>query len=72
MDIYELAELMHDKLCHGNHIDGCSWYYENDKSYPVKDKWTEAYAHKEYLKRAEKTMESNLPAEDIAKVINTL
>jgi hypothetical protein len=25
----ELAEILHDKQCHWNHTDGCSWYYSS-------------------------------------------
>lgn len=27
-DEAKLAELMHQKMCHDNHADGCSWLYE--------------------------------------------
>jgi hypothetical protein len=30
----KVAELLHEKLCHFNHTDGCDWHYwswENDK-----------------------------------------
>jgi len=43
----ELAELIHEKLCHWNHTDGCGWYYE---------KWDDlnlGYSKKEYYKKAE-------------------
>lgn len=45
---YDLAIFLHSKFCHGNHTDGCSWYYA------VKDgmhDWSD-YAHEEYLKKA--------------------
>ena len=28
-EAYKLAEVLHSKLCHWNHIDGCGWDYEN-------------------------------------------
>ena len=27
--INRLAEALHEKLCSGNHTDGCSWHYES-------------------------------------------
>jgi|TARA_R110000824_G_scaffold105368_8_gene249347 hypothetical protein len=26
---YRLAEMIHSKMCHWNHIDGCGWHYES-------------------------------------------
>lgn len=25
----EIAEELHDVLCHSNHTDGCAWYYDD-------------------------------------------
>jgi hypothetical protein len=38
-----LAERLHSLLCFANHIDGCSWEYEEDWEKP---------RHRDYLKRA--------------------
>lgn len=71
MDIYELATLMHDKLCSYDHTDCCDWYYrDNDK-----DKWTQGRItmHKVYLEKAEIVVaHSGLPISDIAKVFLNL
>lgn len=58
---HELAEFLHSKLCNRNHTDGCSWYYH-------KDDWNN-YAHKEYLDKAKKMLETELYIEDIKKII---
>jgi hypothetical protein len=42
-----LAELIHDKLCHCNHTDGCEWHYQNWDSI---DRNSTKY---EYLKKAQ-------------------
>jgi hypothetical protein len=38
-----LAEKLHYLLCNANHIDGCSWEYEEDWEKP---------RHREYLEKA--------------------
>lgn len=69
----ELASRLHDCLCTWNHIDGCGWYYENDKSYPVPT-W-EGYAHADYLKRAqtlEERLSPDVPIEVIIMVVQKM
>lgn len=46
-----LAELLHEKLCHHNHIDGCGWYYEIDDP----KVWIQ-HAHKRYLDQARRIL----------------
>lgn len=29
---YKLADVIHSKLCHYNHTDGCGWHYESWKN----------------------------------------
>ena len=43
-----LATELHNKLCHSNHTDGCTWYYSEQD-------WTE-YSHKKYLTKAENVL----------------
>lgn len=49
----QLAIFLHKRLCHCNHTDQCSFYHEIKG---VEDDWTR-YAHKEYLKKADKMLE---------------
>lgn len=44
----EIAELLHEELCHHNHTDGCGWYYGN-----WGDKVLE-YSRQQYLDKARK------------------
>lgn len=45
----QLAIMLHTKLCHDNHTDRCSFYYEIKG---IEDDWT-AYTHKTYLEKAD-------------------
>lgn len=47
-ETHELATILHKKQCHVNHVDQCSWDYEND--------WS-AYTHKQYAKKAKAILE---------------
>jgi hypothetical protein len=47
--IFELAETMHRKLCHLDHIEYCTWDYEIGRAYL----WHEN-AHRKYLEKATK------------------
>lgn len=48
----ELAELLHENLCHANHTDGCDWYY---------NKWTNpGYDRQRYLEKAWRLREAGL------------
>jgi hypothetical protein len=68
MDIYELANHIHELYCQSSHIDQCGWEYENARQ----TKWDEKYsAHDSYLRRAKNIVEE-LPQyspEDIVAVI---
>jgi hypothetical protein len=49
-DVIELAELLHKRLCHWNHTDGCSWEYED---------WSNLHGNSarcEFAKKAEKIL----------------
>lgn len=68
MTIYELAELMHTKLCTWNHIDQCAWHYRS-----APDKWETSWEHKNYLEKAQNMVEkTGLEPDDIAKVIKAI
>lgn len=41
-----VAEYLHGQLCHENHTDGCSWYYEEWENV------YKSYAHRDYLAQA--------------------
>lgn len=48
-----LAEIMHERLCHFNHTDGCDWYYRD----PLKpDTWNQG-THQRYLDKAEAALQ---------------
>lgn len=71
MNTYVLAEILHDKLCTWNHIDACTWMYENDPKYPH-IKW-QSWAHKKFLDKAEELIKrTGLEPEDIARVVKAL
>jgi len=61
-----LAEVLHKKLCHSNHTDGCSWMY-GDWSKPT-------YAHGHYYDKAERMYKAGggRTPEDIIRVIELL
>lgn len=47
-DSKKLADFIHEKNCHCNHTDGCSWFYD-------KDDW-KSFSHLQYLKNAYKIL----------------
>lgn len=51
-----MAILLHDNLCHCDHIDRCSWYYERDG---IVHDWTR-WSHKKYLKKADKLISEGI------------
>lgn len=69
MTIHELAEKLHSKMCHYNHTDGCSWFYETNPE----TMW-DAWAHKRFLNKAEEMRKAlpDMPSDEIAKVIDAL
>jgi hypothetical protein len=44
-----VAALIHEKQCHLNHTDGCSWFY-HDNTNPAS--WATDRKHQEYLEKA--------------------
>ena len=70
--VYELAESLHSKKCTWNHIDGCSWGYEEDFSNSEKELW-ESGTHARYLESAKQLIkDTELHVETILKVIDHL
>lgn len=59
----QMAEKLHDKLCHSNHTDACGWYYGNW------DKRT--YEHRRYLEKAQKVLKIT-DKETIIKIVEAL
>jgi hypothetical protein len=55
----EIAELLHSKLCHWNHTDGCNWFYDNGS-------WNES-SRQEYLKKAKNVLK--IASADLIKEI---
>lgn len=53
----ELAELLHNYLCHHNHTDGCGWYYESWD----KPGWSKNW----YLEKAHKLHENGFIYKDV-------
>ena len=50
-DDIRLAELLHSKLCHWNHTDGCGWHYGAWDKIPLE------HSRDEYLRRARRILE---------------
>jgi len=63
-DDVELAEALHDMLCHWNHTDGCGWFYEFKDGEANWDGW----AHERYLKKARGVMKE-LPDMDVSQIL---
>jgi hypothetical protein len=69
MDVYELAELMHTRLCKWDHTDQCPWYYRDKRM----GKWTDCSTHKRWLERARQVIaDTGMAPDQIAKVIEAL
>ena len=49
-NVQKLASLIHNKTCHWNHTDGCSWCYEEWDEIPL------GWAKSEHIKIAEKML----------------
>ncbi len=45
----QIATLLHGRLCHSNHTDGCGWFYHENN-------W-EAYEQNKWLKKANALLE---------------
>jgi uncharacterized protein (UPF0216 family) len=59
----EIAELLHSKMCHANHSDGCGWYYDNGT-------WTE-YSRKTYLHKAQ-VLANKYDTETLLEIFNSI
>lgn len=59
----QLAEQLHEKMCHHNHTDMCDWYYGN---------WNKpSSAHKRYLETAQESLKIS-DAKTILKIADCL
>lgn len=59
-----IAELLHEKLCHANHTDGCGWFYGS---------WdNQSWAHKRYYEMAERVVAAGITIEDVEKMFDTI
>ena len=62
-----LAEVIHSKLCHWNHTDGCSWEYEKWENYQS------GHAKKQYLNKANDLIQRfPIDAEILIEIIEAL
>lgn len=51
----KLATVLHDKLCHWNHTDGCEWHYGNSNN---DREWTFQHsARRKYLEMADNVLD---------------
>lgn len=67
----QLAILLHEHLCYGNHTDSCSWYYEMKNG--IEHKWDGyAHAHQEWLKKADALLAHGIDKDTILLVIKCL
>ena len=66
----ELAEELHTLLCHWDHTEGCSWYYETSGK---ATNWT-GYAHKTYFAKAVALSKMNptIPVHNLAQLVQTI
>lgn len=48
-----LAIKLHESLCHHDHTEWCSWFYEIKEG--LEDDWS-GYAHRDYLDRADRVL----------------
>ena len=62
---HDLADLLHEKMCHYNHADGCGWHYEMKNGH---HDWS-GNAHHEYLKKAQRMLNVVNDPELIAQLI---
>jgi ribosomal protein S15P/S13E len=57
-----VAEYLHDAFCHFNHIDACSWFYDDGS-------WT-SYNREEYLSKSKKLLKF-YNEDQIYDIVNT-
>ena len=64
----DLAEVLHEKLCPFDHVEQCTWLYENDRDQP----WSE-WGHRHYFEKAHQlSTKTDLPTETLIKVVSNL
>lgn len=52
----QVAEVLHDKMCHGEHNSRCGWFYETPYTVWDYSVDTASTAHKTYLEKATKML----------------
>jgi hypothetical protein len=65
----KLAIKLHKTLCHCNHTDCCSWYYEFVED--IAHNW-EDYAHKKYLKMADDMLNVTDNVDEIMALVDCI
>lgn len=65
-----MAIYLHSVLCHLNHTDMCSWYYEM-KHDGLEDDFSK-YTHKKYLEKARAVIQAGYSIEDVKKIFNAI
>lgn len=58
-----LATFLHEELCHENHTDGCSWFYEKWNGLPL------GLARDYYVSMAQRMLAIGLSEDAIKKVV---
>lgn len=64
----QLAIFLHEKQCHWNHTDGCSWHYEISKGVPD---WSGS-AHNKYWNIAARILSKGYNYEDVIAIVNII
>ena len=59
-----MAILLHDNLCHSNHMDQCGWCHEKNG---IEHDWTR-WTHKKYLEKADRLISRGINI-DIIKTV---
>lgn len=65
-----MAIYLHSVLCHFNHTDICSWYYEM-KNDGLEDDFSK-YTHEKYLEKARAVIRAGYSIEDVKKIFNAI
>ncbi len=64
----QLAIVLHEKQCHSNHTDGCSWHYEIHHGVPD---WA-GHAHSKYWNIAAQILSKGYKCEDVTDIVNII
>lgn len=66
---HKMAIVLHKRLCHHDHTEGCDWYYDIKNG--VHD-WNSRHygSHAEYLQKAEKVIAAGFTLSDITKLLD--